>query len=39
MAANRNATVYLNMPLAKKLGVIFPVEQIEQAVVTGEAGQ
>jgi hypothetical protein len=39
VAANRNAQLYLNMPLARKLGVIFPVELIEQAVLIGENGR
>ena len=33
VAANRAATVYLNMPLARKMGVRFPVELIERATL------
>jgi ABC-type uncharacterized transport system substrate-binding protein len=31
LTTNKEAKVYLNMPLAKKLGIVFPVELIEQA--------
>jgi hypothetical protein len=30
---NQQATIYLNMPLAKRLGFRFPVELIEKAVL------
>jgi len=36
VATNQHARVYLNMVLAKRLGVIFPVEMIEQAVLVSE---
>jgi ABC-type uncharacterized transport system substrate-binding protein len=33
IATNQQASVYLNMPLAKRLGVRFPVELVEQATL------
>lgn len=37
VAENRKAKIYLNMAIAKRLDVIFPVELLEQAVFTSEA--
>ena len=39
LTTNKEAEVYLNMPLAKKLGIIFPVELIEQAQLIGNNPQ
>jgi len=37
LTENRRARIYLNMQLARKLGVIFPMDLLEQATFTGEA--
>lgn len=36
VTTNQKAEIYLNMRLAKKLGIVFPMELIEQATFVGE---
>lgn len=36
VASNHHASTHLNMPLAKRMGVLFPIELIEQAVLVTE---
>ena len=36
VTANRKATTYLNMPLAKKLRIIFPIDLLERAILIGK---
>ena len=33
---NRRAALYLNMPLARKKGIVFPVDMLERAVLIGD---
>ena len=37
VVGNRSAAVMLNMPLARRMGVVFPVDTIQQAVLVGDA--